>query len=82
MQWGRPLLRIAYTGISWVVEPHGDILYETAPFTEVAAVETIRLGSMNTLYRRGGWLFPYLCTIVAVGAVLVGRRKPDRGDEE
>ena len=82
VQWGRPLLRIAYTGISWVVEPHGDILYETAPFTEVAAVETIRLGSMNTLYRRGGWLFPYLCTIVAVGAVLVGRRKPGRGDEE
>jgi len=60
VQWGRPLLRIAYTGISWVVEPHGDILYETVPFTEVASVEKIRLGTINTLYRRSGWLFPYL----------------------
>ena len=82
VQWGRPLLRIAYTGISWVVEPHGDILYETTPFTEVAAVERIRLGSINTVYRRGGWLFPYLCTIVAVGAVVVGRRKRETCTEE
>ena len=82
VQWGRPLLRIAYTGISWVVEPHGDILYETKPFSEVAEVETIRLGSFNTLYRQGGWLFPYLCSLVAIGAVLIARRRRDVPQEE
>jgi apolipoprotein N-acyltransferase len=82
VQWGRPLLRIAYTGISWVVEPHGDILYETTPFTEVAKVEQIRLGSINTVYRKGGWIFPYLCTFVAIGAVLIGRRRREDHQEE
>ena len=26
IEWGRPLFRLAYTGISFVVEPHGKIL--------------------------------------------------------
>jgi apolipoprotein N-acyltransferase len=82
VQWGRPLLRIAYTGISWVVEPHGNILYETTPFTEVAKVEQIRLGSINTVYRKGGWIFPYLCTFIAIGAVLIGRRRREAHQEE
>jgi apolipoprotein N-acyltransferase len=75
VQWGRPLLRIAYTGISWVVEPHGDILYETDLFSEVAIVKPIRLHSINTLYRQGGWLFPYLCSALSLWALLVGRRR-------
>ena len=82
VQWGRPLLRIAYTGISWVVEPHGDILYETPPFTEVATVEKIRMGAFNTLYRQGGWLFPYLCSLVAVSAIVIGRRRRKTHAEE
>lgn len=75
VQWGRPLLRSAYTGISWVVEPHGDILYETKPFTEAAFVKPVRLGASNTIYRQGGWLFPYLCSLIAIAGVIVGRRK-------
>ncbi len=82
VQWGRPLLRSAYTGISWVVEPHGDILYETAPFTEAAFVEPVRLGSIDTLYRRGGWMFPYVCSLVALTAVTIGRRRRNRTAEE
>ena len=74
VQWGRPLLRSAYTGISWVVEPHGDILYETRPFTEAAFVAPVRLARINTAYRRGGWLFPYVCSVIALAAVLIGRR--------
>jgi len=82
VQWGRPLLRIAYTGISWVVEPHGDILYETPVFAEAAFVKPIRLYNINTLYRRGGWLFPYLCSLVAIGALIIGRRRSRQTHEE
>ncbi|MEC9388674.1 MAG: apolipoprotein N-acyltransferase [Myxococcota bacterium] len=75
VQWGRPLLRSAYTGISWVVEPHGTILYETKPFSEAAVVRPVRLGAFNTPYRRGGWVFPYVCSAFAFAAVAVGRRR-------
>ena len=81
VQYGRPLLRIAYTGISWVVEPHGDILYETAPFTESASVETIRLGTVDTLYKRGGWLFPYVCGLFAAGTFLFYRRREEESGD-
>ena len=81
VQYGRPLLRIAYTGISWVVEPHGDILYETAPFTESASVETIRLGTVDTVYKRGGWLFPYVCGLFAAGTFLFYRRRKEEGGD-
>jgi len=82
VQWGRPLLRIAYTGISWVVEPHGDILYETPVFTEQAFVETTRLLNVDTVYRRGGWIFPYLCSLVAIVALILGRRRSQVEPEE
>jgi apolipoprotein N-acyltransferase len=82
VQWGRPLLRSAYTGISWLVEPHGDIRYETKPFTEAAFVKPIRLHSVNTLYRQGGWLFPYLCSFIAIMAGLLGRRRAKESNEE
>ena len=60
IEWGRPLFRLAYTGVSFVVEPHGQILYETKPFEEVSRVEPIRMGQINTIYRQGGWIFPWL----------------------
>lgn len=77
VQYGRPLLRIAYTGVSWVVEPHGDILYETGIFEESTSVESIRLGSVETLYKKGGWLFPYLCSLLALGAFFIARRQKE-----
>ena len=74
-QFGRPLLRIAYTGICFVVEPNGRILFETRPFTEAVAVESMRLLRIETLYLRGGWVFPWLCVLVAGAAGLIGRRR-------
>jgi|AMFO01.1.fsa_nt_gi apolipoprotein N-acyltransferase len=75
IQLGRPMLRIAYTGVSWVVEPSGDILYETAPFTEVAKVVPMRIRSFTTIYSRGGWIFGWLCVAGAVGFVVWGRSR-------
>ena len=66
---GLPMIRSAYSGISFIVEPHGVIHSETEPFTEVARVTTIRLAHLTTPYRRFGDWFPWLCVIamVAVG---------------
>ena len=54
-QYGRPLLRIGYTGVGMVVEPHGVIKGETQPFTEVSKTEEIRMAQISTLYRHIGW---------------------------
>jgi apolipoprotein N-acyltransferase len=71
---GRPLVRSAYTGVSFVVEPHGRILHETRPFTEVAEVHPVRLARVDTVYSRGGFVFPWLCVAAALGAIVKGRR--------
>ncbi len=75
IQFGRPMVRSAYTGVSWIVEPHGDIVGETVPFTDVQRVEELRLGSVETLYVRGGWVFPYLCILGTLGSFAWMRRR-------
>ncbi len=64
-QFGRPMLRIAYTGVSMVVEPDGRIVEETLPYTEVARVVPIRMATLDTPYRTWGGAFPWLCAAVA-----------------
>lgn len=58
---GVPVIRSAYTGVSFVVEPHGAILHETAPFTDVNRVVEVRLATFDTFYRRYGDWFVALC---------------------
>ena len=77
MQNGRPMLRIAYTGISMVVTPNGDISHYSTPFTEVAEVAEIPIAPVETPYRRGGWLFPWFCVVVGAGVIYMVWR--DRG---
>jgi len=79
MHYGRPMVRIAYTGVNLVVEPHGVIRYETAPFETVVAVEELRVAPVETLFARGGWVFPWLCVFGSLVAVVIGwRRKPEQ----
>ena len=75
LQLGRPMARLAYTGVSWVVGPDGEIRHETQPFTDVSEVATVPLVGVDTLYVRGGWIFPYLCIIGAVGALVQTRQR-------
>jgi apolipoprotein N-acyltransferase len=75
IHFGRPMLRIAYTGVCMIVEPDGSIPAETEPFTDVADVHELRLLSIDTGYRRGGWLFAWVCVGVTVAAFALGRRK-------
>lgn len=82
VELGRPMVRIAYTGVSMVVEPHGVIRYETAPYTEVATVVPLRLAKFETPYRSWGRYFPHVCALLAVGWLIgesiaaVTRRAP------
>jgi len=75
MEMGRPMLRIAYTGISMVVEPHGVIKHETRPYTEVAEVVELRLAKFDTPYRSWGRYFPWACALVAVAALGLARQR-------
>jgi apolipoprotein N-acyltransferase len=61
VEFGRPMVRVAYTGVNMIVEPHGRVVYETSPFTEAAEVVELRLGKVDTPYRRWGDLFAFAC---------------------
>jgi apolipoprotein N-acyltransferase len=75
VQLGRPLVRSAYTGTSFFVEPHGRVLHQTTPFTEVAEVHPLRLATFDTIYRAGGWLFPWLCVAASFAVIAHARRR-------
>jgi len=72
---GRPTLRMAYSGISMIVEPHGDIPYETQIFTDVAEVRTLRLATFDTIYWRLGFWFPVLCLLGSLAAFELAWRR-------
>lgn len=69
VEFGRPMIRVAYTGISMLVEPHGKILLETTPYTEYVGVHPLRIASFETPYRSWGRLFPWVCAVLTVGAL-------------
>lgn len=74
-QFGRSMVRVAYSGISFVVDPHGDIRSAQAPFTEAAIVTPLSLLTIDTVYRRGGWIFPWLCVLLSFAGVFIARRR-------
>ncbi len=77
-EMGRPMLRIAYSGISMIVEPHGAIPYETEIFTDVAEVQTLRLATFQTVYWRLGSWFPVLCLLGSLVACELAWRRSHR----
>jgi apolipoprotein N-acyltransferase len=70
---GIPMFRSAYTGVSMVVEPHGQIYAETTPFTDVAQIVTVRLGRVSTVYGALGDWFVGACAI-GLGAAWAATR--------
>lgn len=69
MENGRPMVRIAYTGVSMVVLPNGDIPVYTQPYADVAEVVDVPIAPIETAYRRGGWVFAWLCALMGAGAL-------------
>ena len=79
---GVPLVRVGYTGASFVVEPHGVIHSETRPFTRVNRVVGVRMASIPTVYRQLGDWFAWLCLLGVAGAWFAtrGRAEASEGD--
>lgn len=73
IELGLPVFRSAYTGTSFVVEPHGRIHDATGLFEAVARPVTVRLGKVDTVYARFGDWFVVLCAVL-LGALLALRR--------
>jgi apolipoprotein N-acyltransferase len=71
VEFGRPLLRVASTGVNMIVEPQGRIVYETRPFEDIAEVVTMRLATVDTLYRRFGDWLPWTCMAGVAGASIL-----------
>ncbi len=76
MHYGRPMVRMAHSGVSWVVTLDGSIRGQTMPFTEFAGVIELPLATIDTPYSKGGWTFPWICLGVSVASLAWGRRRP------
>ncbi|HMV66493.1 MAG TPA: nitrilase-related carbon-nitrogen hydrolase [Myxococcota bacterium] len=74
MELGVPVFRSAYSGVSFVVEPHGRIYAETPLFTDVDRVVDVRLATVDTLYGRLGDWFVWLSMVVVGVAAALSRR--------
>jgi apolipoprotein N-acyltransferase len=75
IEWGRPMIRNAYTGVSFFVEANGNIIEETKPFVPEAHVAELKLYKTDTIYRQGGWIFPWLWVIGSPIAFLILRKR-------
>lgn len=64
---GVPLFRSTYSGVSFVVEPHGHLYAETGLFEEVHDLVEVRLARFPTLYARYGDWFVGLCAVLLCG---------------
>ncbi|MCA9567493.1 MAG: apolipoprotein N-acyltransferase [Myxococcales bacterium] len=71
---GIPLLRSTYSGVSFVVEPHGHIYAETGNFQSVQRLVELRSRTFPTFYGRWGDWFVLLCAALLGGLVARGRR--------
>ncbi len=74
VELGMPVFRSAYSGLSFVVEPHGRIHSETELFTEVARPVEVRLARFSTVYARWGDWFTGVCGLVFAACVALARR--------
>ncbi len=68
VELGVPMVRSAFTGSSMVVEPHGELLFVTGLFEDVARIVTVRRATVPTFYAAvGDWLVA-VCGIIVVVA--------------
>ena len=74
MELGRPMVRVAYTGISMLITPDGTISHEHPFGTEAAEIITVPLVALDTPYRTWGAAFPWALTFVGLGVVVLALR--------
>lgn len=67
-----PLVRVANTGFSAIVDPAGTIRWRTGLFETAWRVDTVRWPGTPTVYARVGDVFVYACVALAVLALVAG----------
>ena len=67
---GVPIVRVANTGISGIIDPMGRILLETPLFYRTALVKQVKLERINTFYTKYGNLFATSC-LALLGLLLI-----------
>ena len=69
VEFGQPLYRAAYSGLSFYVEPHGQVKHQTQLFEKVSRVIDIRVAKMPTFYARYGDWFVVVCFVLILGGI-------------
>jgi apolipoprotein N-acyltransferase len=65
-----PMVRVANTGISAIIEPTGEITARTPLFQRGTEIETVDWRPINTIYTRFGDVFAISCFILALAGLL------------
>jgi apolipoprotein N-acyltransferase len=69
-----PMVRVANTGVSTIIEPSGEITYRTPLFKRGTEIETVRWRAVRTTYTIVGDLFSEICIVLmAIGLVIAWR---------
>ena len=63
VETGRYILRAANTGVSSIIDPHGNILTEIEPLIAGQTTATVSMVTSRTLYNRIGDVFLLICQI-------------------
>jgi apolipoprotein N-acyltransferase len=71
-----PIVRVANTGFSAMVDGAGRVRWRTGLFDTEWRVDTVEWTGDRTLYTRAGDLFVYLCMILLAASMLVGMTRP------
>jgi apolipoprotein N-acyltransferase len=71
-----PIVRVANTGFSAMVDADGHIRWRTNLFETERRVDTVRWPGVSTLYTRVGDVFVYACMLLLVLVTLLGMGRP------
>jgi apolipoprotein N-acyltransferase len=71
-----PMVRVANTGISAIIEPSGRITNRTPLFKRGTEIENVSWRTVRTMYTMVGDLFAELCFVLAVLGFLIAWRWP------
>ncbi len=71
-----PIVRVANTGFSAMVDADGRIRWRTNLFETAWRVDTVRWPGVTTFYTRAGDVFVYACMLLLVLVTLLGMGRP------
>jgi apolipoprotein N-acyltransferase len=71
-----PIVRVANTGFSAMVDADGRIRWRTDLFQPAWRVDTVRWTGISTLYTQVGDVFVYLCVLLLVLVILLAIARP------